>query len=111
MFWRVVMWPQPREYVIGDVGHHVELLGRDAAVGHLDSYHLVGAALTLAVDAVVEAEDAEHVLVELARRGSASRSSNLAMSAACLEVDLLAALPCMGGPRGRKRSWVPDVLG
>ena len=65
-FWRVVMWPQPREYVVGDVGHHVELLGRDAAVGDLDAHHLVVAALALAVDAVVEAEDAEDVLVEVA---------------------------------------------
>ena len=27
-FWRVVMWPQPREYVVGDVAEHLELLGR-----------------------------------------------------------------------------------
>ena len=36
------------------------------AVGHLDPHHLVVAALALAVDAVVQAEDAEDVLVELA---------------------------------------------
>ena len=37
-----------------------------AAVGHLDPHHLVVAALALAVDAVVEAEDPEDVLVDLA---------------------------------------------
>src|SRR5204862_5269658 len=35
-------------------------------VRHLDAHHLVVTALALAVDAVVQAEDAEHVLVQLA---------------------------------------------
>ena len=36
--------------------------------GHLDPDHLVVAALALAVDAVVQAEDPEDVLVEVAGR-------------------------------------------
>jgi hypothetical protein len=44
---------------------HVELLRGERAVRHLDAHHLVVAALPLPVDAVVEAEDAEAVLVEL----------------------------------------------
>ena len=51
-----------------DVGHHVELLGLDRPVGHLDAHHLVVAALALAVDAVVQPEDAEAVLVEITRQ-------------------------------------------
>ncbi len=50
------------------VGQHVELLGLEGAVGDLHPHHLVGAALALAVDAVVEAEDAEGVLVHLTRQ-------------------------------------------
>ena len=57
--------PAPRVGV-GEVGHHVELLGRDAAVRDLHPHHLVVAALALAVDAVVQAEDAEDVLLDLA---------------------------------------------
>ena len=52
--------------LVGDVGEHVELLGRDRAVGRLHPHHLVVAALALAVDAVVQPEDPEHVLGELA---------------------------------------------
>ncbi len=37
-----------------------------APYGHLDPHHLVGAALALAVDAVVQPEDPEHVLADLA---------------------------------------------
>ena len=51
---------------LGDVGEHVELLGGDGAVGHLHPHHLVVAALALAVDAVVQPEDAEGVLLEVA---------------------------------------------
>ena len=51
---------------LGDVGEHVELLGGDGAVGHLHPHHLVVAALALAVDAVVQAEDPEGVLLEVA---------------------------------------------
>ena len=40
--------------------------GVDGAVGHLDAHHLVVAALALAVDAVVQAEDPEDVILELA---------------------------------------------
>ena len=46
---------------------HLELLGFDRAVRHLHADHLVLATLALAVDAVAEAEDAEHVLLEIAR--------------------------------------------
>ena len=57
--------PAPGEG-LGDVGQHVELLGGDGAVGRLDAHHLAGAALALAVDAVVQAEDAEDVLGQIA---------------------------------------------
>ena len=67
MFWRVVMWPQPREYSSTSHADHLELLGVDRPVRHLDAHHLVVAALALAVDAVAEPEDAEDVLVEVAR--------------------------------------------
>ena len=56
----------PTRVRVGDVGQHLQLLGRDRAVGQLDPDHLVVAALALAVDAVVQAEDAETVLVEVA---------------------------------------------
>ena len=49
-----------------DVGEHVELLGGDGAVGHLHPHHLVVAALPLAVDPVVQPEDPERVLLEVA---------------------------------------------
>ena len=51
---------------LGDVGEHVELLGGDRAVGHLHPHHLVVAALALAVDPVVQPEDPEGVLLEVA---------------------------------------------
>ena len=51
---------------LGDVGERLELLGRDATVRHLDAQHLVAAALALAVDAVIQSEDAEGVLVDAA---------------------------------------------
>ena len=57
--------PAPR-VGLGDVGQHVELLGGDRAVGHLDPHHLVVAALALAVDAVVQPEHPEDVLGEVA---------------------------------------------
>ncbi len=60
----MVRWPQPAGVGLGDVGERLELLGGDAAVRHLDAEHLVVAALALAVDALVEAEDAEDVLVD-----------------------------------------------
>ena len=44
----------------------VELVGGQAAVGDLHPHHLVVAALALAVDAVVQAEDPEDVLLEVA---------------------------------------------
>ena len=52
---------------LGDVGEHLELVGLDLAVRDLHPHHLAGAALALAVDALVEAEDAELVVVELTR--------------------------------------------
>ena len=52
---------------LDEVGQHVDLLRAEGPVGDLDPHHLVGAALALAVDAVVQPEDAEGVLVHLAR--------------------------------------------
>ena len=57
--------PAPRVGV-GDVGHAVELVGGDDPARRLDADHLVVAALALAVDAVVQTEDAEDVVVEVA---------------------------------------------
>ncbi len=48
------------------MGEHLELVGLDAAVRDLHPQHLVVAALALAVDALVQAEDAEGVVVDLA---------------------------------------------
>jgi hypothetical protein len=50
---------------VGDVAAHLQLVGRHRAVGDLDPHHLVVAALALAVDAVVQAEDPEAVLLDL----------------------------------------------
>ena len=57
--------PAPR-VGLGDVAHHVELLGRDRAGGQLDADHLVRPALTLAIDAVVEAHHPKDILLDLA---------------------------------------------
>jgi hypothetical protein len=57
--------PAPRVGV-GEVGHHLELVGQHAAPRDLHAHHLVVPALALAVDAVVQAEDAERVLFDLA---------------------------------------------
>ena len=46
----------------GDVGQGLEVLGVGDAGGDLDPHHLVGAALTLPVDAVVQTEHPHHVL-------------------------------------------------
>jgi hypothetical protein len=54
--------PAPR-VGLDQVGQHLQLLGLERPVRDLHPHHLVGAALALAVDAVVEAEDAEGVLV------------------------------------------------
>jgi len=54
-------------HAVRDVGHHLELVRVDPAVGDLDAQHLVVAALALAVDALVEAEDAEGLVVDLTR--------------------------------------------
>ena len=51
--------------VAGDVGHGLEVFGMGDAGGDLDPHHLVGAALALAVDAVVEAEHPHHVFGDL----------------------------------------------
>ena len=51
----------------GDGAEDLELLGGDPAVGDLHPHHLVGAALALAVDALVEAHHPEDVLGDLAR--------------------------------------------
>jgi hypothetical protein len=65
-FWRVVRWPQPREYSSAMSAIMSSCSGVIAAVGELHPHHLVVAALALAVDAVVQAEDPEDVLVDLA---------------------------------------------
>ena len=57
--------PAPRVR-LREVRHHVELLRGDRAGGQLDADHLVRAALTLPVDAVVEPHDPEHVFGDLA---------------------------------------------
>ena len=49
------------------MGEHLELFGLDLPVGDLHPEHLVVAALALAVDPLVEAEDPERVVVDLAR--------------------------------------------
>ena len=56
----------PTGELIGDVSHQVELLGRDRAGRQLDPHHLVGAALTLAVDAVIEPQYPKDVLPDVA---------------------------------------------
>ena len=66
-------WPQPARVGLGDVGEHLELVGLDLAVRDLHPHHLVVAALALPVDALVEAEHAEHVVVDLAREEAARR--------------------------------------
>ena len=57
--------PAPR-VGLGEVAEHLELVGLDLAVGDLHPHHLVVAALALAVDALVQAEHAEDVVVDLA---------------------------------------------
>jgi hypothetical protein len=56
--------PAPR-VLVGEVAEHLELVGGERAVGDLDPHHLVVPALALAVDALVQSEDAEHVLLDL----------------------------------------------
>ena len=58
--------PAARE-VGGELGHQLELVWADRTGGQLDAHHLVRATLTLAIDAVVEAHHAEHVLGDLTR--------------------------------------------
>ncbi len=53
----------------------------DLAVRDLDAHHLGGAALALPVDAVAEAEDAEHVVVDLTRLVAGQHHLELRMSA------------------------------
>ena len=50
-----------------DVAEHLQLVGFDAAVRDLHPHHLVEATLPLPVDALVQSEDAEDVIVDLAR--------------------------------------------
>ena len=80
MFWRVVTWPLLQRHVpLDDVGEGLELLGVDAAQGQLDPDHLA-VGLALAVDALLEAEADELVLLRSRRsrkpRDSVSKSSN-----------------------------------
>ena len=50
--------------VVDDVGQQVQLVGGDGAVRDLHPDHLIGAALTLAVYAVVEAKDTEDIFLD-----------------------------------------------
>jgi hypothetical protein len=56
--------PAPR-VAVRDVGHEVELVGQQPAPRNLHPHHLVVPALALTVDAVVEAEDAEGILLDV----------------------------------------------
>ncbi len=58
--------PPPTAVGVDEISHHVQLVRRHRAVGHLHPHHLVGPALTLTVDAVGQAEYTEYVLVEIA---------------------------------------------
>ena len=59
--------PAPR--VLGrEIGHAVKLCCGDGAEWRLNADHLVMSALALAVDAIVETEHAENVVVELPRQ-------------------------------------------
>ena len=51
--------------VLREVSEHLELVGLDAPVGDLHPHHLVEAALALAVDALVQPEHPEDVVVDL----------------------------------------------
>ena len=59
---------------LGEVAHEVELLRGDRAGRQLDAHHLVGAALALAVDTVVQAEHAEDVFADLAGKVLGNRA-------------------------------------
>ncbi len=73
---------------LADVGHHVELLGGDGAVGRLDPHHLAVPALALAVDAVVQAEHPEDVLGEVAGQVAGQLLLELGDVGGGLDVDL-----------------------
>ena len=82
--------------LVGEVAEHLELLGDERAVGNLHPHHLVVPALALAVDALVQAEDAEHILLELAGE---------VLPDAFLELDQLLVDDGVEGP-GRQRAHV-----
>ena len=82
--------------LVGEVSEHLELLGDERAVGDLDPHHLVVPALALAVDPLVQAEDAEHVLLQLAGE---------ILPDAFLELDQLLVDDGVEGP-GRQRAHV-----
>jgi hypothetical protein len=56
--------PAPR-VPVRDVGHEIELVGQEPTPGDLHPHHLVVPALALTVDAVVEPEDAEGILLDV----------------------------------------------
>ena len=58
--------PPTPAVALGDVRERLQLLGRDRPIGRLYPHHLVAAPLALAIDAVVQPEEPELVLVELA---------------------------------------------
>ena len=82
--------------LVGDVGHDVELVGGEGPVGDLHPHHLVVAALALPVDAVVQAEDAEHVLVELAGQVAGQLALELLDVGCSRRVDLHLHHQCRG---------------
>jgi hypothetical protein len=55
MFWRVVMWPNPR-VAIADVRKRGQLLRRQQALRHLDAHHRRVLELPLTVGATHEAK-------------------------------------------------------
>ena len=48
--------------------HEFHLLGRDGAGGQLNAHHLIGSALTLTVNAVVQTHHAENVFANFTRK-------------------------------------------
>ena len=66
MFWRVVMWPNPREYCSATSASACSCARRDHALRNLDAHHLRVGGLTLPVGATQQAERAPLVRRDLA---------------------------------------------
>jgi hypothetical protein len=87
---------------LGEMAHEIELLRGDRAGGQLDPHHLVGAALALSVDAVVEAHHAEHVFADLAAEVLGDRPLE------ALDVALLLGVE-VAGRRESPGRWSPTL--